>query len=731
MTNCTIYVAGTGIISALGSGPAATETFLRRNRSAISPLEIFPLLHGSPLPVGQITDLEHLSTPPRTHRLALLAAEQAMAGSRQPPEAIIIGTTTGGIATTEQLLRSGEQDKMLYRDHGLNSVTTFLARQLGCTGPVLTVSTACSSGVVAITMAMALLRSGRAGTVLVGGVDSLSRLTYFGFHSLQLVDRTGSKPLDRNRQGMAVAEGAGMLLLSIIPPDQPIAQLLGAGLSCDAYHPAAPHPEGLGAYTAMAKALADAGLQPEDIDYINLHGTGTPDNDLAESKALRRLFAKLPPLSSIKGASGHSLAASGAIEAVVSTLAVSHNFLPANTGLQNVDQELGLTPLLEPLQNPLAPVQTVLSNSFGFGGNNGSVVIGAPDIPPRNCLHSPKAGLAVHGFSCFSGAGDTTSTLAMIKSGQSAAGMAPLQTVSQNLPPQTIRRLKRLPRLTLALAVAARQDSGAKSPAPGSVFMGTGWGALSETYDFIERLTSSKEQFPSPTDFVGSVHNGPAGQAAILFDATGPNITASGADYSFEQALLSADLALQDTDNPALLIGADEGHRVFSPLFDASIIPDSPLADGGAAFYLNRNSENAKCLVSISFYQYAEQADVIEALLKELGGAEQLQNRSALILAGIPYAMQQQGEEQLSRFIQLADLSIPVVSYRKFTGEFASASAMAAAFAVSFLENGAVPGAFCGGEDILLDRPDNSILLLGFGEYITAVELCKTGVNSN
>ncbi len=731
MINRTIYVAGTGIISALGSGPAATETFLRHNRSAISPLQLFPLLHGSPLPVGQVAGLGHRSSPPRTHRLALLAAEQAMAGSGQPPEAIIIGTTTGGIATTEQLLRSNENNKILYRDHGLNSVTTFVAGQLGCVGPVLTVSTACSSGAVAITMAMALLRSGKAATVLVGGVDSLSRLTYFGFHSLQLVDRNGSKPLDRNRQGMVVAEGAGMLLLSITPPDRPIAELLGAGLSCDAYHPAAPHPDGQGAYTAMVKALADAGLQPDGIGYINLHGTGTPDNDLAESKAVRRVFTKLPPLSSIKGASGHSLAASGAIEAVVSTIAVSHNFLPGNTGLLSVDQELGLAPLREPLQNQQAPVQTVLSNSFGFGGNNGSVIIGAPGTSAKKHPDlPPKAGLAVHGFSCFSGAGDTTSTLAMIKSGQSAAGMATLDTISQNLPPQRTRRLKRLPRLTLALAVAAQQDSGA-TDTPASVFMGTGWGALSETYDFLERLSSSKEQFPSPTDFVGSVHNSPAGQAAMLFGATGPNITASGGDYSFEQALLSADLVAQDSDCPTLLIGADEGHQVFSPLFDSSIEPDAALADGGAAFCLGRNSVNSKCMISIPFYQKGEAAGVLETLLEALGGTESLQKRCALIMAGIPYAMRQEGNEQLNRFLQLADLSIAVVPYRKFTGEFASASAMAAALAVAFLEDGTVPGAFSGGEDIPLDTPDDTILVLGFGEYVSAVQLRRAGGSLN
>jgi 3-oxoacyl-(acyl-carrier-protein) synthase len=710
LTIKTVYVDGAGIISSLGSGAAATEKTLRENRSAIKPLRLFSLLHGSPLPVGQVAGLNQPSSLPRTHRLALLAAEQAMAHAGVPPDAVIIGTTTGGIATTEQLLRNHEHTKTLYRYHGLTTVAHALARALHCTGPVLTVSTACSSGIVAIAMGLAMLRGGMAETVLVGGVDSLSRLTYFGFHSLQLVDRDGCKPLDRKRKGMAVAEGAGMLLLTTKRPKNPIAELLGAGLSCDAYHPAAPHPEGRGAFMAMSGALADAGLQAEDIGYINLHGTGTVENDLAESKAVRRLFSVPPPLSSIKGASGHSLAAAGALEAVVSAIAISKKILPANTGLQNVDPELGLTPLLEPLERP---VKAVLSNSFGFGGNNGSLVIASPDtFSPRASMPQPQTVLALLGYSCLTGAGGTAATMSRIYAGDSAAGRAGLETVSENLPPQLIRRLKRLPRITLALALAAYNNTGSnavlnsgldaevENQKPGAVYMGTGWGALSETHDFLTGLAASSEQFPSPTDFVGSVHNGPAGQVALMFGATGPNITASGGDYSFEQALLTAELSYRDPARPALLLGVDEGHDTFSPLLDASIAAGSQLADGGAAFCFNRNIKNAKCCIS-------------------------MQSRCVLVLAGIPEAMKREGEKQLEQFRELSRLSAPVVHYRKFTGEFASASAVATAFAASFLETGVVPKAFTGEDDIAVDRSGDTILVLGFGQYLTAVKLSR------
>jgi 3-oxoacyl-(acyl-carrier-protein) synthase len=716
-----VYIAGLGIISPLGEGLAATEEALRDNRSAIKPLDLFPLLHGEPLPTGQVRGLAEQSDLPRTHRLALNAARQAMASSNAPPDAIILGNTTGGILTTETLLRAKASDKELYRYHGLNSVAEYLAQELGCRGIPLTVSTACSSGAVAIALALEMLRSGKAKTVLAGGVDSLCRLTYFGFHSLQLVDRQGCRPLDADRHGMAVAEGAAMLLLTTEKPAHPLAELLGAGLSCDAYHPAAPHPEGRGALLAMQAALADAGLNPAEISYINLHGTGTPENDLAEAKAVKTLFAAVPPLSSIKGATGHSLAASGAIEAVVAAIAVAKDFLPANTGCQNPDPALGLTPLRQPTNQATT---AVLSNSFGFGGNNGCLVIAKADRFPLPAPGQDKAGLAIHGYACLTGAGDTAATMALLAQGLPVAGMADLASISANLPPNLVRRLKRLPRLTLSLALSAHQDSGFEAK-PAAVFMGTGWGALSETHDFLTRLADSGEQFPSPTDFVGSVHNGPAGQTAILFGAAGANITASGGDYSFEQALLAADLMLEEGQESALVLGADEGHPALSSLLDPSIAPGALLADGGGGFCLSRKAAGARCLVRIPFYQRSAAEGGIKALIAALGGVQTLNGKYALLLVGIPAAVREEGEGQLAEFLAQSGLRAPVIRYREFTGEFASASAVAAVMAASFLSSGKVPGPFVSGNALALKGSNQAVLVLGLGRYLSAMEFSR------
>ncbi len=729
MTRPAVYIAGVGILSALGAGLDATEKGLRENRSAITPLSLFTPLYGVPLPTGQVKDSlidRDLPAPlSRTHRLGLTAARQAIADSNRhlPCEAVVIGTTTGGILNTEELLRNNSRQKKLYRHHGLHGIAADIARECRCTGPALVVSTACSSGITAITLAVQMLRSGKFKTVLAGGVDSLSRLTYFGFLSLQLVDQAGCRPFDQDRQGMAVAEGAGMLLLTTEKPEKWCAEIVGTGLSCDAYHPVAPHPEGKEAYTAMHRALADAGLTPEDISYINLHGTGTPENDLAEAKAVRRLFPVPPPLSSIKGATGHSLAAAGAIEAIVSTLAIERSLLPANTGLRRVDPVLGISPVIEPIN---ALVQAVLTNSFGFCGNNGSLIIAAPNRFSPPATVSPMTALAVHGYSCLSGAGDTAATISRISSGNSVAGMAALDTLSKILPPRLVRRLKRLPRMTLSLAASACVDAelaNAKHAKPASVFMGTGWGALSETYDFLGRLNESGEEFPSPTDFVGSVHNGAAGQVAIMFGATGPNITTSGGDYSFEQALFAAQLNCHEATSSALVLGADEGHKYLSPLLDPSISESTALADGGGALYANRTPQGALCSISLSFYQSCRGENVIPALMHALDIQAKLQE-CAVIFIGIPASLSELGEQQLAQFTALLPTSVPLVEYRKFTGEFASASALATALAVSFFSTGTVPGPFIGGENINLDQVKAKILIVGLGEYVTAVTLC-------
>ena len=713
MSRRPIYIAGVGSSSPLGQGAEATWRGLMENRSGIAGLQRFAVPTQQALPVGEVPNLADETELPRTHRLALTAAGEAMATATEPPQAVVIGTTTGGMERSERRLRHGSGEKAGFSFHGLHTVSREVARAVGCDGPALTVSTACSSGALAIALAIALLRRGTVRTVLAGGADSLCRLTYFGFHCLQLVDRRGCRPLDAERQGMVVGEGAGMLLLTSEAVASPLAELLGVGLGCDAYHPAAPHPEGRGALAAMGRALADAGLAPEDIDYLNLHGTGTPDNDRAEAMAVRRLFAVPPPHSSTKGATGHTLAAAGAIEAVVAAQAVRRGWMPGNIGLKTLDATLGLSPLGVATSGR---VRAVLSNSFGFGGNNGVVVVAEPGRFPGGPGGQTPPALAVHGFACLSGAGGTASSLAALAEARSLAGSVPLEQLGLNLPPALVRRAKRLPRLFLSLAALVAAGEEVK---PEAIFAASGWGGLSETHDFLERLTASGELHPSPIDFVGSVHNASAGLVAMLHGADGPNLTQAGGDASFEEALLSAEHLHLDPSQPALLLAADEAHPRFSPLFDPSIAPDTPLAEGGGALLVSRSQEGAICQLFPLFHGSGDAPQAVSRLGAALSGRI---GREAvdLFLVGIPAGEASQGEAQLAQLLATSRLAAPLCRYRRFTGEFASASALAAALAVAILDTGRIPLGLTDDAALPPGARCRRILLLGLGATLTA-----------
>jgi 3-oxoacyl-(acyl-carrier-protein) synthase len=714
-----------GIISPVGCGTHDTIKAIRNATAGIKPLRLFPTAHRAPLPVGEISSLSCSEDVPRTHTLARIAAEEAMKDAHNAPDAVVIGVTTGGMPVTEELLKKGVFDPEKYKYHSTGSVAAYIARYVGCSGPVLAVSTACSSGAVALKIALEMLRSGKAKQVLAGGVDALCRLTYYGFHALQLVDETGAHPFDRKRRGMSVGEGAAMLLLTVAesPPDNALAEFLGAGLSCDAYHPAAPHPMGDGALKAMKEALSDASISPADIDYIHLHGTGTVDNDLAEARAIHTLFRDrpIPPVSSQKGAIGHSLAAAGAMGAVASVISITNGIIPANTGFHDPDPLLNLIPSVEPMQ---ANVNAVLANSFGFGGNNAVLVLGHPQrrkSSPTSIRNVRPLSLAVLGSACFTGAGNAKRTMECLDQCEGAQGIVPSLEILKPLSEKYVRRLKRLCRMVLSLAVSACEDT-AKTEPPSAVYFGTGWGGMSETYDFLSKLYASDEQFTSPTDFIGSVHNAAAGHVAIRYQSTGPNVTTTGGDCSFEHALYSASLLSHDSNAPLLVIGADEHHDTLSHLFDSSVAQGRLPADGGGALCLRPASSESPLQICPSFIAYSgENGNIISELINTLGGAKRINDQFGAILAGIPAAQREKGAAQLNTFLSMTGYPHPIIDYRQFVGEFASASAVAAVLAVSFAHAGKIPANICCPRATPLRGM--GVLILGFGSHITAMEI--------
>jgi 3-oxoacyl-[acyl-carrier-protein] synthase-1 len=310
---------------------------------------------------------------------AILAAKNKYGANRI---GVFLGTSTSGILQTELAYRHLDPqtgalppDFHYAETQNSNSLAGFVTHYLGLTGSSFVVSSACSSSAKVFANAERMMAAGLCDAAVVGGVDSLCLSTLYGFNSLGLVSRFPCRPYDAERDGISVGEGAGFVLIerATRATSTDAMLLLGVGESSDAYHMSTPHPEGLGAKMAMQRALDSAGLQASDIDYINLHGTATKSNDASEGKAVADVFGSNVACSSTKGWTGHLLGAAGITEAIIAMLAVEHGFVPGSVYTQHLDPTIAINYRIE---NGAGTIKRVLSNSFGFGGSNCSLVLG-------------------------------------------------------------------------------------------------------------------------------------------------------------------------------------------------------------------------------------------------------------------------------------------------------------------------------------------------------------------
>ena len=380
------------LTNALGRGKQASLDALRGGRSGLKPCDF----ENADLQtwIGRVAGLETLALEGdlldydcRNNRLAMLGLQQdgfpaavEAAAARHGPDRIgvFIGTSTSGIAATEAAYRERRDDRLPdgftpEHTHNIASPCHFVRHYLGLNGPAIAISTACSSSAKVFAAAHRYITTGVCDAVVVGGIDSLCLTTLYGFNSLELVSTEPCRPWDETRNGINIGEAAGFALLQKTSDDQDGPRLLGYGESSDAYHMSTPHPDGDGALSAMQQALERAGLIASDIDYINLHGTATRSNDASEDRAVCRLFGNHTPCSSTKGFTGHTLGAAGITEAVFCLLCLEDGLLPQNLQTKHRDEQLGANILL---QQARAPLSRVLSNSFGFGGNNCSLIFG-------------------------------------------------------------------------------------------------------------------------------------------------------------------------------------------------------------------------------------------------------------------------------------------------------------------------------------------------------------------
>jgi 3-oxoacyl-[acyl-carrier-protein] synthase-1 len=383
-------------VNSLGVGRDATLEALRTGRGGLKPCT-FETVDLDTF-VGEVPDVDDAVIPERlanfdcrNNRLAHMAllsdgfvpvVERAVGKYGAHRIGLFLGTSTSGILSSEQAYRHRDPQTGALpasydfaATHSTSSLADFVGRYLGLEGPAFVVSSACSTTAKVFGNAARMIQAGVCDAAVVGGADSLCLTTLYGFYSLELVSKRPCAPFDIDRDGVSLGEAAGFALLERAGPDDrgDDIRLLGVGESNDAYHMSTPHPEGLGARLAMEGALRAAGLRAKDIGYVNLHGTATPYGDASEDRAITELFGTDTPCSSTKGYTGHTLGAAGIVEAVISILNLQSGFMPGSTQTRTLDPALRSRYLLE---NKSAVMDRVMTNSFGFGGTNCSLIFG-------------------------------------------------------------------------------------------------------------------------------------------------------------------------------------------------------------------------------------------------------------------------------------------------------------------------------------------------------------------
>ena len=559
-----IVITGEGIISAIGNDKATVLQSLLDGRSGIVEMKHLHSSHHE-LPVGEVQlsndEMKAMLALPieeqtsRTSLMGMLAVRQALAEAQLPETApknrrvvLISGTTVGGMDITEQYYDSfATSDEHLdcLKKHDCGSSTEEIAAMFGiseCT----TISTACSSAANALILGANLLKTGQADLVIAGGSEALTRFHLNGFNSLMILDHEPCRPFDAQRAGLNLGEGAAFVVMETEASARERgadihAWLTGYGNACDAFHQTASSDNGEGAYRAMTEALEMAQLKPEDIDYVNAHGTGTPNNDLSESAALKRVFAeKMPLISSTKAFTGHTTSASGSIETVICLLAMQHHFVPANLRWEHQIPD-GITPTTGVKDVTL---KHVVCNAFGFGGNDSSLILSAVPVAGE------ESAAAI--------SDDDIRVAAKVEITSEEA----LSEIRNYVKPLEARRMGKIMKSSLLSSLKAMEQAGIEKP--DAIITATALGCLENSERLLNQLQEEGEVMLKPTYFMQSTHNTIGSGIAIFTKCHGYNVTYTHGKDSLEWALRDARMLLKSGKAKSVLVGL---HDETTPLY--------------------------------------------------------------------------------------------------------------------------------------------------------------------
>lgn len=612
-----IFVTGIGVVSPLACGREPTWKRLVAGDCGIGPLSLFELAgcrvdiaaEVSGLRVSDVAPAGQQARWSRTDAMATVAAREALQHARGPnPHDVdlIVGGTTAGMFESERLLaaltrepqRAVDQQQM--HSHPLSAPADRMHETLGPFRRVRSLCSACSGGANAIVLAAALLETGAARIVLAGGADGLCRLTFSGFAALGALDRHPCRPFDRRRAGLSLGEGAAFLVLETEQSQRerhavPIAELRGWASAAEAHHPTQPEPDGATAGWVMRRSLERAGLPSAALDYINAHGTGTVHNDAMESAAVARCLgpaAERVDVSSCKGHLGHGLGAAGALEAAVTAMTIERGVVPPTVGLEQVDPACELRHVLHARQRE---VRAALSNSFGFGGADTTLVFATPGAGrdrPSVARHS----VVVTGGATIGSLGirDVPGSTAYAEPGSPPSDRG-VELGQLSLDPARARRFDRAARLATAVMERALADADLAGegrtdrPRVGAI-VGTAFGSVGSTGNYLLRLYDKGARFASPVLFPSALPSALSSSAAIYLGLTGPAFSVADLATSAEAAVtIAAELIAAGESNALVVAGLEElsevAERVSGPVC-SGLKGDYPRREGAAAVVL-------------------------------------------------------------------------------------------------------------------------------------------------
>lgn len=560
--NHTISITGLGIICAIGNDTSSVLDSLRCGKTGIRAMKYLPSKHTH-LPVGEVQlsneemkQMLGITTPDpmsRTTLMGAIAVRQALAqagledlsGKRV---ALISGTTVGGMDLTEQYIeRMKNDDSLLWlpQSNDCGNSTKEIAEVAGVpNAEICTISTACSSALNSIILGAEMLKRDEVDVVIAGGSESLSLFHLNGFNTLMILDKEQCRPFDATRAGLNLGEGAAFVVLQ--RDVEGLAYVAGYGNRCDAFHQTASSEDGEGAYLAMKDAIEMAALTPSDIQYVNAHGTGTPNNDISESAALRRLFGeKLPEISSTKSFTGHTTSASGSIETVMCVLAMQSGFTPANLGWSEAQEGV----IIPTRGREGVDLRNVICNSFGFGGNDSSMVLSK----------EPKT----------AGAPSAEEYEVKVASDVEITSTESLSELREFISPMESRRMGKLMKAAHLSSLRALQQAGIECP--DAIVTATARGMLETSMQFLDDMLANGEELLKPTLFMQSTHNTLSSAIAIRAKCHGYNTTYSQGEESLQWAMRDAERLIATGKAASVLVGLyDESTPTFSELAERS-----------------------------------------------------------------------------------------------------------------------------------------------------------------